>query len=110
MKRFTLLVSALAFLASSTLLAGEKEKTVLKVKGMHCPSCVSMIKKTVKKIEGVEDATIDLKAGEVTLLFEPEKKPIQGVVKAINKMGYKVVSDDSTTNARNSCCDSETRD
>src|SRR3990172_4318748 len=95
-KRLLVLLLTLAFLTPSVIAAGEREKTVLKVKGMHCASCVSMIKKSVKKVDGVEEASVSLATGEVTILFDPAKKPLENIVKAVTKMGYKVVDDDST--------------
>ena len=110
MKRLLALSLILAVLGTSAVLGGGREKTVLKVKGMHCPSCVSMIKKTVKKVDGVEEASVSLATGEVTVLFDPAKKPLENIVKAVNKMGYKVVDDDSTDTSSKGCCDKETNE
>ncbi len=110
MKKIALLILAVTFFLSTLLLAGEKEKAVLKVKGIHCASCVSMIKKSVKKVDGVEEASVSLITGEVTVLFDPAKKPLENIVKAVNKMGYKVIDDDSTDASSKSCCDKETKE
>lgn len=85
----------MSLLIALTVTAGEKEKKVLKVKGIHCSSCVSMIRKTVKKIDGVEEAQVSLETGQVTVSFDSTKRPLKDVVTAINKMGYKVVENDS---------------
>lgn len=97
MNRILLVLVVSAVLASSVTLGGGKDKAVFKVKGMHCPSCVSMIKKTVKKIDGVEEVGADVESGEVSVLFDPARQPLENVVKAINTMGYKVVENDSTS-------------
>ena len=110
MTKTSLLILAGAFFMSTIALAGEKEKAVLKVKGIHCASCVSMIKKSVKKVNGVEEASVSLATGEVTVLFDPAKKPLENVVKAINKMGYKVVDEDSSSATAKGCCNPETED
>ena len=107
MKPAAVLLSVLTFLIASVVFAGDKEKTILRVKGIHCASCVSMVKKTVKKVDGVEDASVSLESGKVTVVFDPAKKPMENVVKAINKMGYKVVDGDSTGSADKGCCKSE---
>ena len=110
MRRLLSLSLILGILGTSLVLAGEREKTVLKVKGMHCASCVSMIKKSVKKVDGVEEASVSLATGEVTILFDPAKKPLENIVKAVTKMGYKVVDDDSTDASSKGCCDKETKE
>ncbi len=100
----------LASLGASAALGGDREKTVLRVKGIHCASCVSMIKKSVKKVDGVEEASVSLATGEVTVLFDAAKKPMENVIKAATKMGYKVVDDDSTDASSKGCCDKETKE
>lgn len=110
MKRLLALSLILAILGTSALLGGERERAVLKVKGMHCASCVSMIKKTVKKVDGVEETSVSLAAGEVTVLFDAAKKPMENVIKAVNKMGYKVIDDDSTDTPSKGCCDKESKE
>jgi Cu+-exporting ATPase len=110
MKRLSFAVLTLSLMLSFVAVGGDLDKTVLKVKGIHCPSCVSMIKKTVKKVNGVEEASVSLETGEVTVLFDPAKKPIENVVRAINKMGYKVIGDDSTDTSSKGCCDKESKE
>ncbi len=96
MKRISALLLTISIFISFAGVAGEKEKKVLTVKGMHCPSCASMIRKTVRKIEGVEEVNANHESGKVIILFDPAKKPMENVVKAIKRMGYKVIEDDST--------------
>lgn len=99
MKRSLAVFLPLILLLALTVTAGEKEKKVIRVKGMHCSSCASMIRKTVRKIDGVEEAQVSLETGHVTVLFDPAKKPVEDVVRAINKMGYKVAENDSVYSA-----------
>ncbi|MBI4548665.1 MAG: heavy-metal-associated domain-containing protein [Ignavibacteriae bacterium] len=74
--------------------AGEKLKTSLPVKGMHCKSCVSMIKKAVRKVDGVKDVTVNLDSGKVELEYSTAQS-LSEAIKAIARMGYKVVDPDS---------------
>jgi len=61
---FTLFVSAVAAqeLANPTY--------QIQVNGLSCPFCAYGIEKQVKAIEGVEDITLDLKAGLLTVTME----------------------------------------
>lgn len=99
MKRFLAVFLPLLLLLTLTARAGEKEKKVLRVKGMHCSSCSSMIRKTLRQIDGVEEAQVSMETGQVTVLFDPTTKPVEDVVRAINKMGYKVAENDSMHSA-----------
>ena len=51
--------------------------------------------KTVQKIEGVKEVNGDLMTGKVTVMFDPAKKPMESVINAIKRMGYRVTEDDS---------------
>ncbi len=74
--------------------------TILKIKGMYCQSCVSMIKKTVRTVDGVQNVTVDLDSGIVVLEYDSSQS-LSKAVKAITRMGYKVVDLDSLTQKEN---------
>jgi len=62
----------------------------IKIKGMSCNHCVMAVTKTLSKIEGIKDVTVDLKKGEAT--FDEVKPVDMAVVKEqIRKAGYEVV-------------------
>jgi len=71
------------------------DRVTLKVDGMHCQSCVSMIKKTVKKVPGVETVSIDLESGLVQVEGDSAAFREKTIAEAIERMGYDVVSPDS---------------
>lgn len=74
--------------------ADEPQKTPIHVKGMHCTSCVSMIKKAVRKVNGVENVTVDLDSGLVVVEYDSVQS-LSDAIKAITRMGYKVIDADS---------------
>ncbi len=62
----------------------------IKIKGMSCNHCVMAVTKTLNKIEGIKNVTVDLKKGEAT--FDEAKPVDMAVVKEqIRKAGYEVV-------------------
>jgi copper chaperone len=91
------LVFSFLFLSLQTL-CGEKEKLKLTVQGMHCTSCVSMVKKSVRKISGVESVSVDLDSGTVEVVCDSASTRCEAVAHAIQRMGYKVLDSDSTKN------------
>ena len=60
----------------------------LKVKGMHCSSCETILKEDVGSVKGVSSVGADFKNGVVW--FEGDKGVLPEVRKAIEADGYKV--------------------
>jgi copper chaperone CopZ len=87
----------MALLAFPEGYAGEKEKLKLQVDGMHCPSCASMIKKSVRKVSGVESISVDLKSGVVEVECDSAAERSGLITTAIRKMGYTVTNTDSAS-------------
>jgi copper chaperone CopZ len=67
----------------------------LNVEGMHCQSCVSMIKKTVRKVPGVESVAIDLEKGIVEVTGDSLVVRQAQIAGSIEKMGYDVLPTES---------------
>ncbi|MEK7251080.1 MAG: heavy metal-associated domain-containing protein [Bacteroidota bacterium] len=86
-------------LLSPSTPGGEKEKLKLHVQGMHCASCVSMVKKTVRKISCIESVSVNLKAGTVEVFCDSASSRRSMVIEAIERMGYTVVQSDSMIRA-----------
>ncbi len=66
------------------------EKTVLKVSGMSCEHCVKAVKGAVGALGGVESVAVDLKAGTVTVEYDPTKVTLGDVKQEIEDQGYDV--------------------
>ncbi len=62
----------------------------VKIKGMSCNHCVMSVTKALSEIEGVEDLSVSLDAGEATF---QERAPvdIRLVRQKIREAGYEVV-------------------
>ena len=64
--------------------------STLKVKGMTCQHCVMSVKKSLGKLEGIQNVDVDLQKGEV--LFDNTKGLAADVVKkAIEEAGFQVI-------------------
>ncbi len=59
----------------------------LKIEGMHCTSCESPIKETIKKIEGVVDVQVSFATGEAEVTCNDETI-LKAVIEAVRKIGY----------------------
>lgn len=63
------------------------EKLNFTVKGMTCASCVNRVEKSIKKIEGVTSAQVNLASNSAQVETQDSVSPEQ-IVQAIEKIGY----------------------
>jgi P-type Cu+ transporter len=66
-------------------------KLMLPVEGMTCASCVARVEKTLKKIDGVEIANVNLATEAVALSFDPKKTSLDVLANAVERAGYKLL-------------------
>ena len=66
------------------------KKETLQIEGMHCASCVASVEKSLKTLEGVENATINLATETALVEFIEEKVTINDLKKAVSDVGYGV--------------------
>jgi len=62
-----------------------------KIKGMHCASCASIIEKTVKKIDGVEDISVNNGTENAKISFDESKTNPESFNKKLEPLGYSFV-------------------
>lgn len=74
-----------------------KEKSIeLNIEGMDCPACALKIEKSVAKIEGIKNITVNLGAETATITYEKDI-PLDTVKTTIDKLGYKAIEPDNDT-------------
>ena len=89
MKRWFLSL-ALAILIGGAGAARADELYALRIDGMACPFCAYGVEKHLRKLEGVETASVQLGAGTVALTIAPEKHLTFWQIKeAVEKAGFK---------------------
>ncbi len=75
----------------STVDAQRVEILTLPVEGMTCASCVLRVEKALKKIDGVQTASVNLATEKVSLSFDPAQVKIEELTSAVEEAGYKLV-------------------
>jgi copper chaperone CopZ len=65
-------------------------QTTLKVIGMSCGGCAGNVEKALKGLSGVTKATVNLKAGNALVEYDPEKVTDKDMAKAVKSAGYGV--------------------
>ena len=61
---------------------------IYKVKGMHCASCASIIERTVKKIEGVSDISVNNGTEKAKISYDDSKVSHQVFNSKLEPLGY----------------------
>ncbi|MFA5841230.1 MAG: heavy metal translocating P-type ATPase [Candidatus Paceibacterota bacterium] len=63
-----------------------------RIKGMHCASCASVIERTVKKIDGVEDISVNNGTENAKISFDESKTNHEQFNKKLEPLGYTLVA------------------
>ncbi|MDR1627082.1 MAG: heavy metal translocating P-type ATPase, partial [Spirochaetia bacterium] len=59
--------------------------------GMTCAACSARVEKAVRKLEGIESATVNLATEKATVVYNPAAIRISAIKEAIEKAGYKAL-------------------
>jgi len=65
-----------------------KKKILLNIKGMHCPSCETIIKEELVELAGVGDISVNAQTGSAELTLDESKNSESDVIDAVKKAGY----------------------
>ena len=72
----------------------EEKSIELNIEGMECPACASKIEKSVAKIAGIKNITVNLGAETAKITYE-NQVPLDILKSTIDNLGYKAVEPDS---------------
>jgi Cu+-exporting ATPase len=72
------------------------ERCDLNVQGMHCAACVGRVEAALRRVPGVQEATVNLLAERAAVTFDPQMAQATDLVDAVEVVGYEasVVTDD----------------
>ena len=62
----------------------------LKIKGMHCKSCVMLINDSLSDIKGVKSSEVSLEKNTAKISYDEKLVKEQDLISTIEKEGYKV--------------------
>src|SRR5258708_18002010 len=72
----------------------EQKVKTYPIKGMHCASCVRVIERAVKKVDGVIDCSVNLATEQATVKYDENKVTKQHIAAAVANVGYRALVDD----------------
>jgi len=64
------------------------KKTNLKITGMHCASCSTLVQKGLQKTEGVISANVNLSTEKAQVEYDEGKIDVSRLIEAVKKKGY----------------------
>lgn len=67
----------------------EMKEDTLKIDGMHCGHCSSIVRKSLEMVEGVESAEVEI--GSARVRYDGEKATREDLEEAVKRFGYKVL-------------------
>ena len=60
----------------------------LNIQGMTCASCVNHVEKGIKKVSGIEMASVNLATEKATVSYDPGETSIDEIIKSVFNAGY----------------------
>jgi Cu+-exporting ATPase len=67
----------------------------LPITGMHCANCAETIAKKLDKLEGIEQANVDLIAERAAVAYDPTKLDVSDILGTIRSTGYDIAVADA---------------
>ena len=64
------------------------QKINLSLSGMHCTSCAAIIERSLKKVPGVSQASVNFAAEKAVITFDGSQARVADLIKAIGNAGY----------------------
>src|SRR3989344_5805232 len=64
------------------------QTSTLKISGMHCASCSTILTRALQKVEGVNSAVVNYSTEKGTVTFDPAKTNEPALIQAVQKKGY----------------------
>ncbi|MBS4215689.1 MULTISPECIES: heavy metal translocating P-type ATPase [Neobacillus] len=69
------------------------KETSLQISGMTCAACAARIEKGLKKLTGVETATVNLALEKSAIKYDPSQIKLEEIEQKIKDLGYEVVTE-----------------
>ncbi len=67
------------------------ESRVLSIRGMTCAACAQRIEKTVGKLPGIKQASVNLASEKLFVEYDESTLPLATIKEAVTKIGYEIV-------------------
>jgi P-type Cu+ transporter len=86
----------------------EKQLT-LPITGMYCANCVTTIERNLKKVNGVQNAVVNLASERATVQFDPALAGLGDMIARVERAGYGIATGDADFTLRRLSDDNDAR-
>ena len=62
---------------------------ILNIEGMTCAACAKAVERVTKKLQGVENSTVNIATEKLTITYDEGKVNLENILNSIDKAGYK---------------------
>lgn len=69
--------------------------------GMTCANCVATVERSLKKVNGVEFANVNLSSERAAVSFDPEKASINDLIASVKRAGYEIAMGEASLGIKN---------
>jgi len=70
------------------------------IEGMTCAACAKAVERATKKLEGVQESSVNLATEKLSITYDEAKVTVEEIQKAVEKAGYKASLDAITRSFR----------
>lgn len=74
------------------------ESQILSIRGMTCAACAQRIEKTVRKLSGISQASVNLASEKLFVEYDNDSLKLGAIKEAVAKIGYEVVEKSENAN------------
>jgi copper chaperone len=64
------------------------ERTILRIEGMSCPSCVEHVSGALSGHGGIAKVNVDLREGVAVIEHDPRSAPVAHLIESLDAAGY----------------------
>ncbi|MCL5611475.1 MAG: heavy-metal-associated domain-containing protein, partial [Chloroflexi bacterium] len=70
----------------------DTKQLTLPITGMTCANCVATVERNLKKVNGVENAVVNLSSERATVQFDPSLSALPDLIARVERAGYGVAT------------------
>lgn len=86
-----------------------RKQVTLPITGMTCANCVATVERNIKKVDGVQVASVNLSSERATVEYNPSIAMLDDLIERINRAGYGVATGEADLLVRRMSDDNDAR-
>ncbi len=87
----------------------ETRQLTLPITGMTCANCVATVERNLKKVNGVQEVSVNLSSERATVIFDPALAKLPDLIGRVERAGYGVASGEAVFTIRHMSDDNDAR-